>query len=296
MMDASTRRKTLATVAILAVVGIACLDGGYAFGFLSDRERSDASIRAASTFDGSPSADEVVSFRGCGQVQLRVSEDTSFALAVTLYDSSADTQRTVTVTDADAGSPSSGFWYNSGPDRYQFATQYGETRQGDRILAAEFDGESVENDDRCSEVETGATDRDSTSAPAGTTAGNTGQTTVDGSDDGRNSSRIDATTTNEASTTPARETTRTTATAATTTRTTPANTTTDAPTTTYSTVTSTTENPNARTTTAETTTTADESPPDSSTTSNLEAETTTGTADGPTDATTTDGATTGSGS
>lgn len=176
-MDASTRRTVLTTAAILAFAATA-FAGGYTFGQVSDGERTGASIRAASDFGESPTAAEVVSFRGCGQIRLRTSENASFSLAVTLVDASTDARKTVTLTDADAESEASGFRYASGPGRYQFAPRgsEGAARAGDKILAAKLDGERVENGHRCAEVErrrTGASAGRGPSSGTATTVGNT---------------------------------------------------------------------------------------------------------------------------
>lgn len=180
-MDESTRRTVLATATILALATLAFAGGGYTFGLLTDEERAGASIRAASDFDGAPSADELVSFRGCGALWLHVPEDASFALSVTLSDSVGNTGRTVTLTDADAGPEDSGFWYSHGQDRYQFdLAEYRESSGEAGIVSAELDGEPVANDNQCAAVETGeAGARSGTgSSTVTTTAGNAASETV----------------------------------------------------------------------------------------------------------------------
>lgn len=217
-MDFARRRTLLAAATLLALAITAVAGGGVTYGLLSDEERSDVAIQAASDFTESPSADEVVSFRGCGQVRLRLPEDTSFSLAVTLYDSAADARETVTLTDADAGSAASGFWYDSGRNQYTFdAGAYdGSNPEGDKIVAAELDGQLVENDHRCAAVRAdgngakgglGTQDGPGSRGGAGasaatTTAGNAATETVGGSgtgdgDGGRDDTGNDASAPNE---------------------------------------------------------------------------------------------------
>lgn len=177
-MNASTRRTALAAAVVLAFAGAAFFGGGYAFGLLSDQERADASIRAASDFGGPP-ADDTVSFAGCGQVRLDLPEDASFSLTVTLYDAATDDQSTVTVTEADAGSPASGFWYHSGQDRYRFVAKKVDSQDGVKILAAELDGERYENDRECAKVGSVGTATTAGSGETTTTAGNDGSINVE---------------------------------------------------------------------------------------------------------------------
>lgn len=204
-MNASTRRTALAAATTLAFVGAVLFGGGYAVGLLSDQERADASIRAASDFGGPP-ADDALSFAGCGQVRLELPEDASFSLTVTLYDSSADDQHTVTVTEADAGSPSSGFWYHSGQNRYRFVAQKAGIPGGGRILTAELDGKRYENDHGCADVGTEGTtsvENDEITTAGNdevTTAGNDGTTTTAENDETTTTAGNDGTTTIGAST------------------------------------------------------------------------------------------------
>lgn len=165
MTDASTRRRRLALVALVAVAAGAFLGGGYTFGLLTDQESTDASIRAASDFGES---DPDVAFRGCGEVRFGAPGREPFAVAVTVYRGATGTRETVALTANGTASDAAGLRYRPKRDRYAFDLR---DRERDRILGVRLGGEYVENEHRC--AENAADGADAAGArPASTTAGN----------------------------------------------------------------------------------------------------------------------------
>lgn len=152
-MDASTRR----TLALAAAFGFALASfggGPHTVGLLSDRESAGVSMQVAGNVGGSAGnapSDGVVTFRGCGEARLDRPPGESFTAAFVAYDASRGAREVVTLTADDAGSPASGFWYDSGLGAYRFDVRaFADSGDGaGRLLGVRLDGELVRNDRQC---------------------------------------------------------------------------------------------------------------------------------------------------